>query len=73
MTDTSTPAQRVAFVSFIENGCGDVASVAQVANCQIVLQPTTAYLIGLPAGATFAQASAKITARIAAGESALLA
>ena len=69
MSDTSTPANRVAFVTGVEGGVPRVAvAVAPtLSNCMIVLPDTSAALLSLPSGATFAQGAAQLQARIAAG------
>ena len=68
--DTSTPAQRLAFCNAIEGGGGGAALpglTAAVAQSRAAVPVTTAYLLGLPDGATFAQPAARIQARWAAG------
>ncbi len=76
-TDTSTPAQRHAFLLFIEGGGGaGISPNAQtlataVANCTLALPDTAAFLLALPSGSTFAQAAAQCQQRWAAGVPAL--
>ena len=69
MPDTSTPADRVTVVNSVEGGfpkaAVDLAPV--MAGCTLPLLVTTAYLLGLEVGATFAQGSALMAQRIAGG------
>ena len=68
--DTSTPAQRQAFCNLVEGGAGGLAlpaAAALVAQCQARMPETTAYLIGLPETATFAQGVALLQMRWASG------
>ncbi len=67
--DTSTPAQRIAFLTLINGGGGAAlpGAAAAVAQCQSRVPETTAYLLGLDAGATFAQAVARLQMRWASG------
>lgn len=68
--DTSTPFQRQAFCNAIEGGAAGPAlpaAAALVAQCQARMPPATAYLIGLPDGATFAQGVALLQMRWASG------
>jgi len=68
--DTFTPAQRVAFVQLVEGTGGGAALpglAAAVAQSSVPVPVTTAHLLGLPDGATFAQAAARLQARWAAG------
>lgn len=69
-TDTSTPAQRQAFCNAVEGGAGGTvipAAAALVALSSVVLPDTTAFLLDLPTGATFAQAAARLQSRWASG------
>lgn len=71
--DTSTPAQRVAFLSLVEGlggGAALPAAAAAVAQCQIRLPETTTGLLGLPDGASYAQAVALMQSRWASGRAA---
>ena len=74
MVDTSTPAQRQAFCNAVEGGAGGAvlpAVAALVAQCQARMPETTAYLIGLPETATYAQGVALLQMRWASGRAAL--
>ncbi len=68
-TDTSTPQQRQAFVALIEGSGGVELPVvaAAVASCPLPLPETSAFLLDLPAGASFAQGAARLQQRWAAG------
>lgn len=69
-SDMSTPAQRQAFCNAIEGGsAGPVlpAAAALVAQCQARMPETTAYLLGLPETATYAQGVALLQMRWASG------
>lgn len=68
--DTSTPAQRQAFCNAVEGGAGGPvipAAAALVAQSAAVLPDTTAFLLDLPTGATYAQAVARLQFRWASG------
>ncbi len=67
--DTSTPAQRVAFLALVEGSGGGAlpAAAAAVAQCPLRLPETTAGLLGLPDGSTYAQAVARLQFRWASG------
>ena len=67
--DTSTPAQRQAFCNAIEGGAAGsvLPAAALVAQCQARMPETTAYLIGLPETATYAQGVALLQMRWASG------
>lgn len=68
--DISTPAQRQAFCSAIEGGAGGPvipAAAALVALSSALLPDTTAYLLDLPSGSTYAQAVARLQSRWASG------
>ena len=72
--DTSTPAQRLAFCNAIEGGAGGPvlpAAAALVAQSPARLPETTAYLLDLPAGSTYAQAVARLQFRWASGRAGL--
>lgn len=69
-TDTSIPAQRLAFCNAIESGAGGPvipAAAALVAQSQARLPETTAFLLDLPDGSTYAQAAARLQFRWASG------
>jgi hypothetical protein len=69
-TDTSTPAQRQAFCNVVEGGAGGPvipAAAALVAQSSARLPETTAYLLGLPDSATYAQGVALLQMRWASG------
>ena len=69
-TDTSTPAQRQAFCNAVEGGAGGAvlpAAAALVSQSPALLPETTAFLLDLPTGATFAQAVARLQMRWASG------
>ncbi len=69
-TDTSTPAQRQAFCNAVEGGIGGAvlpAAAALVAQSIARVPETTAYLLDLPAGSTYAQAVARLQFRWALG------
>ncbi|TLU71467.1 hypothetical protein [Lichenicoccus roseus] len=61
-TDTSTAVQRVAFCTLVTGAGGAALTVAAaaVARCTLTLPEDTAYLLSLPAGATFAQGAAQL-------------
>ena len=67
--DTSTPAQRIAFLTLIDGGGGAAlpGAAAAVAQCQSRVPETTAYLLGLPETATYAQGVALLQMRWASG------
>ncbi len=68
--DTSTSAQRQAFCNAVEGGAGGPvipAAAVLVAQSSARLPETTAYLLDLPDGATFAQAVARLQMRWASG------
>ena len=72
--DTSTPAQRQAFCNAVEGGAGGPvipAAAALVAQSPALVPETTAYLLDLPAGSTYAQAAARLQMRWASGRAAL--
>jgi hypothetical protein len=69
-TDTSTPAQRQAFCNAIESGAGGPvipAAAVLVAQSPARLPETTAYLLDLPDGSTYAQAVSRLQMRWASG------
>ena len=65
-TDTSTPAQRQAFLTLLEGTGGGslAAAAAAVQNCTIAIPTEAAFLLELPAGATFATAAAQLPATV---------
>ncbi len=68
MSDTSQPADRVAFLMLVESKGLASASVANaVMNCQLLVPETTAYLLNLPCPCTYAQAAATNLFRLANG------
>ena len=75
-TDTSTYAQRHAFLQLIESGGGAGISpnaqtlAAAVANSPAVIPDTAGFLLDLPSGSTYAQAAAQCQQRWAAGRAA---
>ena len=68
-TDTSNPADRVRFSNAIEGGAtiSFGQSVTNLSNCLIPMPGTTAGLLGLPDGATYAAGAAYVATRLAAG------
>ena len=74
MSDTSTPADRLAFVNALEGAAPGPAMLrlaAVVEDSPAVMPVTTAYLLGFEVGATFAQGVARIRANLAAGRAPL--
>lgn len=72
--DTSTPAQQQAFCWAVEGGPSStvlLAAAALVAASPALLPETTAYLLDLPSGSTFAQGAAILQFRWAAGRAGL--
>lgn len=67
-TDTSTPAQRVAFAALVEAGRPSVATAAAVQNCVLPMPLTSCVLLGLPENATYAQGAAACQFRWSHGE-----
>ena len=67
--DTSTTGQRVAFCNLVTGGGGAALTVAAaaVANCTLTLPVTVAYLLSLPAGATYAQGATQLQLRWSQG------
>ena len=68
-TDTSTAQTRHAFLAALEGTGGATLSTAAatVVTCQLAIPVTACYLLDLPAGSTFAAASARLQQRWVAG------
>ncbi len=73
--DTSTPADRVGFISIIEAGAGPIAAyAARLVNCNLPIDDSHAFALHLPTSGpnhphrTYAEAAGAVLGRIAAGK-----